>query len=66
MKITINGQAKEFNNINSLNDLVNLVCKNPQHVITEINGAIITTDNWKTTTLKDGDTLELVTFVGGG
>ena len=65
MKVTINGQAKEISSQN-LRDLVASVCKNPQHVITEVNGIIIANENWDKTVLKDGDSLELVTLVGGG
>lgn len=66
MKITINGTSKEFTNNPHLSDLVNQFCKEPRHIITEVNGNIIVANNWGSTALKDGDTVELVAFVGGG
>jgi len=66
MKITINGTPKEFNNTIALNELVGQFCKNPKHVIAELNGEIISASQWPQRTVADGDTIELVSFVGGG
>lgn len=66
MNVTINGTSKEMGNITYLSDLVTQYCKEPKHILTEVNGHIIPADLWANTALKDGDTIELVTFVGGG
>ena len=66
MNIIINGKTQELPSIQKLSDIVSSFSKNPKHVITELNGSIIPSDQWTNTSLKDGDTLELVTFVGGG
>jgi len=66
MNITVNGTSQELPSAKNLSDLVNSFCKQPKHVITELNGAIIPATQWEQTSLKDGDALELVTFVGGG
>jgi len=66
MNIIINGKSKKFNPTQHLSAIVHEFCKQPKHVITELNGAIVPSDKWAQTTLKEGDTLELVTFVGGG
>ena len=66
MQITINGTNKELPAAIDLAHLVAQACKEPQHVITEINGAIIPSSHWEKTLLKEGDVIELVTFVGGG
>ena len=66
MKVTINGTPKEFKDLSYLSDIVTQFCKEPKHIITEINGHIIPSDLWANTALKDGDTIELVAFVGGG
>ena len=66
MNITINGKQHPLNAAQNLTDIVNAYCKTPKHVISELNGSIIPSDKWANTSLKDGDTLELVTFVGGG
>ena len=66
MNIIINGTSQELNSSKNLSDIVSTFCKESKHVITELNGAIIPCDQWAGTSLKEGDNLELVTFVGGG
>jgi len=66
MDITINGTPQQFSSAKNLFEIVSSFCKQPKHVITELNGTIVPADQWTQTTLSDGDTLELVTFVGGG
>ena len=66
MNIIINGKSQPLTSAQNLSDIVNSLCKQPKHVITELNGTIVPSDQWSNTTLKDGDALELVTFVGGG
>lgn len=65
MKLMVNGQDKQFDGL-SLQTLIESVSKNPDHVIAELNSGIVKKDRWKQTQLKDGDRIELVTFVGGG
>ncbi|WP_243367434.1 sulfur carrier protein ThiS [Fundidesulfovibrio soli] len=38
----------------------------PQAVIVEINEAIVPREQWPDTALKEGDRVEVVSFVGGG
>ena len=66
MNITINGLSQQLTSSQNLSDIVTTFCKQPKHVITELNGTIIAPDQWAKTNLQDGDTLEIVTFVGGG
>lgn len=66
MKVTINGTSKELNQTLLLSDLVNQYCKNPKHVIAEVNGEIINASQWSQKSVTDGDAIELVGFVGGG
>jgi len=66
MNITINGTHQQLSSEKNLTDIVASFCKQSRHVITELNGTIIHSDQWPQTRLQDGDTLELVTFVGGG
>lgn len=66
MKVKLNGQDKELSNIKSLNDIIQAFCKNSRSVIAEVNGEIIKSPRWDTTAVKDGDSIELVNFVGGG
>ena len=66
MKITINGTIKELAVSSHLSDIVTQFCKDSQHIITEVNGRIIASGDWNSITIKDGDHIELVAFVGGG
>jgi len=66
MNIIINGMSQQHSSIKNLSDIVSKLCKEPKHVITELNGTIISSDQWASTILQEGDALELVTFVGGG
>ena len=66
MRITLNGQVKEITNSDSIAVLVAQFCANRKHIITEMNGRIVPSNDWANTAIKDGDTVELVSFVGGG
>jgi len=66
MNVIVNGKPKQLASSQNLSDLVAAFCKQPRHVITELNGAIVPVHQRAQTSLKEGDALELVTFVGGG
>jgi sulfur carrier protein len=66
MKITLNGQSKEFITKINLKEVVEQFCQNSNRVIAEVNGDIIRSHQWETLSLNDGDSIELVSFVGGG
>ena len=66
MQIIINGQNKEITTGVSIAGTIALFAKTKTHLIAELNGNIIPTEKWEATTLKQGDALELVAFVGGG
>jgi sulfur carrier protein len=66
MNITINGTSQPLTSAKYLSEIVGTFCKQSKHVIAELNGTIIPADQWASTSLKDNDALELVTFVGGG
>jgi sulfur carrier protein len=66
INITLNGKPKELSGITDLESTVEQFCKDKTPVIAELNGEIIKPPQWKEMTLKEGDTLELISFVGGG
>lgn len=66
MNIMLNGKQKEISSPMNLKNLIEQFCKNTNHVIAELNGSIVKNHQWKDRILKEGDTLELVNFVGGG
>ena len=65
MKLKINGEIKDFNET-SLSDVIIKSDLDPTRVAVELNGKIVPRADFKSTALKDGDSLEIVHFVGGG
>ena len=69
MKLKINGEIKTIEKSDSvflLEGLLEYLGYKPQLVVVELNGVIVNSKNWLSTTIKDGDCLEVVTIVGGG
>jgi sulfur carrier protein len=66
MKICINGEEKEFADGLSIAALLDKLQIRPGRVVIELNRNIIARTAHASTTLNEGDTLEIVHFVGGG
>ncbi len=69
MNLKINGEIKTIEKSNKeilLEGLLERLGFKPQLVVVELNGAIINPKDWTRTKIKDGDSLEVVTIVGGG
>ncbi len=70
MKLLINGEERSFPNPDSapftLAALIEALSMKPDRVAVELNRDIVPRATWAETTLKDGDRLEIVHFVGGG
>ncbi len=66
MNLTINGEDRHFSEISTLSDLVAQLGMKPDRVAIELNRELVRRDRWETTTLSQGDKLEIVHFVGGG
>ena len=66
MRIIINGEARELSDGISLSALVEQLGMKPDRVAIELNRAIVGREAWLQTILHEGDTLEIVHFVGGG
>lgn len=66
MKITLNGKTRELTDALNLENVIGEFCTDKNPVIAELNGKIIKNPRWKETLIKEGDTVELVSFVGGG
>jgi len=66
MRIIVNGTEKDINRETNLKNLIEEFCRNSKRVIAELNGSIVKSQEWEKKVLNDGDTLELVNFVGGG
>ena len=69
MKIKLNGEIKTINHSDEkffLEGLILHLGYEPQLVVVELNGTIINPQEWINIKIKDGDSLEVVTIVGGG
>ncbi|MFZ3064172.1 MAG: sulfur carrier protein ThiS [Nitrospirota bacterium] len=66
MQITINGEKKTIDNNTTLAALLNELNIDSQRVAVELNRNIIDKADYSKTILKDNDSLEIVSFIGGG
>ena len=66
MLLHINGEQREFPDSLTVAALVVQLGMKPDRVAVELNLEIVPRTQWEATTLKDGDKLEVVHFVGGG
>ena len=69
MKIIINGEEKliELNKNNAfLSNTLELMGYKQNSVVVELNNIIVNSTKWGEVLLKDGDSLEIVSIVGGG
>jgi sulfur carrier protein len=66
MTLTINGEPRQFEILSTLADLIEALGLKGDRVAIELNHNIVSRPDWPATSLKDGDSLEIVHFVGGG
>ena len=67
MKLKINGEMKEFEtNIKNISELLKALNVNSNFVAVELNGSVVYKEHFETTEVKNGDKVEVVSFVGGG
>ncbi len=66
MKVIINGEQQDLSPEDTL-DTVTKEHKLPERsFVIELNGEIIDQINYPNRSLKEGDTIEIIRFVGGG
>tara|TARA_Y100000589_G_scaffold42175_1_gene35400 strand:- start:11 stop:217 length:207 start_codon:yes stop_codon:yes gene_type:complete len=68
MKIRVNGEERNFqsNKSISLNETIKLLGYSSNTVVVEVNKVIINSAEWEENYIKNGDSLEIVSIVGGG
>ncbi len=66
MKIVFNGKAKEIQTSITIQEFLDQLQLDCQQLVVEHNRNIITRQRLAETPLNDGDTLEVIHFVGGG
>lgn len=63
--VKVNGQSVDISDI-SLSEYLDTTSYDKKRIAVELNGEIVTKLMYDKTILKDGDSLEVVSFVGGG
>jgi sulfur carrier protein len=66
MNITLNGEKKAVPDDVTVLSLLEFLKIQQQRVAVELNTMIVKKDTYPTTALKDGDSVEIVSFMGGG
>jgi len=65
MQLTINGKVENLE-VSTVMDVLKTKDIDPQLVAVEVNTQMIDQENLGTTSLKEGDKLEFLFFMGGG
>ena len=66
IKTVINGKEAEIKKDSTLAEVIALYKLNPERVVAEVNGNVLTRDKYADTLINSGDRVELINFVGGG
>jgi sulfur carrier protein len=66
MEVSINGKAREIEANTTVEQLIKQLDLTNERIAVEYNRDILAATQFSSITLKSGDTLEIVRFVGGG
>ena len=66
MNVIVNGDEKNMAEGIALSDLISALGLKPERLAVEVNRKIVRRADWPSTTLSEGDKVEVVHFVGGG
>jgi len=66
MQLTINGEARSFETPLTIVGLLDQLGLKQDRVAVEYNRTLLQRTDWAATALTEGDSLEIVQFVGGG
>lgn len=66
MVIYVNGEEKELHDGATISQLIESLALKPERIAIELNRRIVRRAEWASTSLSDGDKVEVVHFVGGG
>ena len=66
MLITVNGEKKEVPEGLTIGGLLQFLKIQPERVAVELNLDIVKKDRYGTTPVKEGDSVEVVSFMAGG
>jgi thiamine biosynthesis protein ThiS len=66
LRLTVNGESRKVAGPATIGDLLRFLNLDPRTVVVEVNRRIVRRPQLEQTALSDGDSVELVHFVGGG
>jgi len=66
MQMILNGAPREIPGPDTQQGVIDALVQDSGRVIAELNGMIVKRGDWPTVLVQNGDSLELVSFVGGG
>jgi sulfur carrier protein len=69
MQLTVNGKPATLDTADTLSIpalLTELKVAQPEYVTVELNGEILDRESFDSTTVKNGDSIEFLYFMGGG
>lgn len=66
LTITVNGKETLLKEGALISDLITSLGLKPERLAVELNRRIVRRADWGSTTVSDGDRVEIVHFVGGG
>lgn len=66
IRIRLNGKERELEAGHTVTSLLESLELHPGMVVVELNRDILERDRYRDVAVSDGDTIELVHFVGGG
>lgn len=66
MTVVLNGDDTQVSDGMAVADLIGFLGLKPERLAVEVNHKIVRRSEWPSTTLSEGDRVEIVHFVGGG
>jgi sulfur carrier protein len=66
MRITLNGDPYQLDQPVTISELLAKLEIDPRRVAVELNLVVLKRPTFESTTIKEGDEVEIVNFVGGG
>lgn len=66
MQVRVNGEERAVSEGTTVADLLAALGLQGRHLAVEVNREVVPREQYASTTLADGDAVEIVHFVGGG
>jgi len=64
--VKVNGKEMNLKNGITIDELLSEIKFNKERVVVEVDGVIVSKDDFKSFKLTENNTIEVVSFVGGG